>query len=100
MKSIRVTAVQMNGLLGQTERTLEEIESWSGRAAEQGAELVLFPELAIQGALDGPRMLVSRRSHRMVQVLNGWSSSHGNGSWCYVLACQKRKGISSTTARC
>jgi predicted amidohydrolase len=49
MKSIRVAAVQMNGLLGKTERNLEEIESWSIRAAEQGAELVLFPELAIHG---------------------------------------------------
>ena len=49
MESIRVAAVQMNGLLGQTERNLREIESWSIQAAEQGAELVLFPELAIHG---------------------------------------------------
>lgn len=49
MESIRVAAVQMNGLLGQTKRNLREIESWSIQAAEQGAELVLFPELAVHG---------------------------------------------------
>ena len=49
MDTIRVAAVQMNGLLGQAGRNLDEIESWSSKAAEQGAELVLFPELAIHG---------------------------------------------------
>jgi predicted amidohydrolase len=39
----------MNGLLGQVDRNLDEIESWSVKASEQGAELVLFPELAIHG---------------------------------------------------
>ena len=49
MQSIRVAAVQINGLLGKAERNLDEVESWSIRATEQGAELVLFPELAIHG---------------------------------------------------
>lgn len=49
MQSIRVAAVQMNGLLGQTKHNLDEIQSWCIRAAEKGAELALFPELAIHG---------------------------------------------------
>ena len=49
MESIKVAAVQMNGLLGQTSRNLDEIESWSKTASEQGAELVLYPELVIHG---------------------------------------------------
>ena len=49
MESIRVAAVQMNGLLGETRRNLAEIECWSHKASDQGAELALFPELAIHG---------------------------------------------------
>ena len=49
MQKIRVAAVQMNGLLGQVDRNLKTIEAWVKRAAKQGAELVLFPELAIHG---------------------------------------------------
>ena len=49
METIRAAAVQMNGLLGQAERNLGEIESWAVNASEQGVELVLFPELAIHG---------------------------------------------------
>ncbi len=67
MKSIRVAAVQMNGLLGQTERNLEEIESWSGRAAEQGAELVLFPKLATQGHWMAPECWSA------AEAVTGWS---------------------------
>jgi predicted amidohydrolase len=39
----------MNGFLGEPERVLHAIDTWSERAAAAGAELVLFPELVIHG---------------------------------------------------
>ena len=44
MQSIRVAAVSMNSQFGQTEQVLEEVNIWSEKAADGGAELVLFPE--------------------------------------------------------
>jgi predicted amidohydrolase len=49
MQTIRVAAVSMNGLLGEPERVLEAVAGWCQRAAEQKAELVLFPELVVHG---------------------------------------------------
>ena len=49
MQKIRVAAVQMNGLLGQVDRNLKTIETWAKKAAQAGAEIVLFPELAVHG---------------------------------------------------
>lgn len=39
----------MNGYLGEPQRVLKNIEGWCTRAAAQGVELVLFPELVIHG---------------------------------------------------
>lgn len=49
MQSIRVAAVSMNSVLGEQDATLDCIAEFCRRAAEQGAELVLFPELIIHG---------------------------------------------------
>src|SRR6516162_9007305 len=49
MKTARVAAVSMNGLLGVPERVLEAIDAWCGRAVADHAELVLFPELVVHG---------------------------------------------------
>ena len=49
MQSIRVGAVQMNGRLNAVARNLDEVEAWSRKAADAGAELVLFPETLLQG---------------------------------------------------
>ena len=49
MRTTRVAAVSMNGFLGEPERVLQAIDSWCGKAAAEGAELVLFPELVIHG---------------------------------------------------
>ena len=49
MRTTRVAAVSMNGFLGETERVLSAIDSWCERAAAEKVELVLFPELVIQG---------------------------------------------------
>jgi N-carbamoylputrescine amidase len=49
MRSVRIAAVSMNGRLGEPARILDEIDGWCGRAAAEGAELVLFPELVLHG---------------------------------------------------
>src|SRR5476649_1290721 len=49
MKTTRVAAVSMNGLLGEPEKVLRGIDSWCERAAAEKVELVLFPELVVHG---------------------------------------------------
>lgn len=49
MKNTRVAAISMNGYLGEPKRVLKAMDTWCERAAAQGAELVLFPELVIHG---------------------------------------------------
>ena len=49
MKGIRVAAISMNSPLAQVENVLSATDSWCRKAADQGVELVLFPELLIHG---------------------------------------------------
>lgn len=49
MQSVRVAAVSMNSELGKPDRALAAIAGWCERAAAEGAELVLFPELVVPG---------------------------------------------------
>ena len=49
MQTIRVAAVSINSPLGQVDQVLEGIDAWSRKAADAGAELVLFPELQVHG---------------------------------------------------
>jgi predicted amidohydrolase len=49
MRTTRVASVSMNGHLGEPERVVSAIDVWCGKAAAQGAEFVLFPELVIHG---------------------------------------------------
>ncbi|MBX3438377.1 MAG: carbon-nitrogen hydrolase family protein [Planctomycetaceae bacterium] len=48
---IKLAAVAVDSLPGETSQNLNQIESWVGRAAQAGAELVLFPELSLSGFL-------------------------------------------------
>jgi hypothetical protein len=49
MRTTRVTAVSINGYLGEPERVLRAIDGWREQVAAKGVELVLFPELVIHG---------------------------------------------------
>ena len=49
MQTIRIAAVSVNSPLGDVSGVLEGIEQWTRQAVEQGAELILFPELQIHG---------------------------------------------------
>lgn len=49
MQSFRIAAVSLNGRLGDSQAMLAEIEHWTARAVDAGAQLVLFPELLVHG---------------------------------------------------
>ena len=49
MQTLRVAAVSMNAPLDRLGSILEDVDVWCRRCAEQGAELVLFPELLLHG---------------------------------------------------
>ncbi|MFP6672553.1 MAG: nitrilase-related carbon-nitrogen hydrolase [Pirellulaceae bacterium] len=49
MENIRVAAISINSPLGDISGVLEGVEHWTRQATEQGAELLLFPELQIVG---------------------------------------------------
>src|SRR5262245_36916348 len=47
--NVRVAAVAVDTKPGELEENLAKIETWAHRAVEQGAALVLFPELSLTG---------------------------------------------------
>ena len=49
MQSITVAAIQMNAPCGKINENLKRHEVLARKAADQGAELILFPELSISG---------------------------------------------------
>ncbi len=49
MQDITVGIVQMNAPLGEVKRNLAAHRRWTEQAADQGAQLVCFPELSITG---------------------------------------------------
>ncbi len=49
MQNSRVAAVSMNSEHGKVKQTLDAIAGWCERAAADGAEFVLFPELVVHG---------------------------------------------------
>lgn len=49
LDTVRVAAVAVDCQPGQTNENLEKIEHWTARAASEGAQLVLFPELSLSG---------------------------------------------------
>lgn len=49
VRSIRIAAISVEQKHAEIERNLQRIEAWARKAAEEGAELALFPEAAISG---------------------------------------------------
>ncbi len=59
-QSLRVALAQVNPIVGDLEGNARLIIDWIGRAREQGADIVCFPELALTGY--PPEDLVLKRS--------------------------------------
>lgn len=93
MQHVRVAVVQMNGLLGQTAENLATMERFARLAAEDRAQLVVFPELCLQGhwvstevyakaepVPDGPsvRSLVSLARELGLFISLGMAALHDN----------------------
>jgi predicted amidohydrolase len=49
MESIKAAAVQLNHVPGDKEANLEKIETFTARAAAEGVELLVFPEMCLTG---------------------------------------------------
>jgi len=49
MQKLKVAAVSTRNWIGQPERSIENMTGWGRKAAEQGAELIVFPELCVNG---------------------------------------------------
>ena len=49
MRKIRVASVSTFNYIGEQKRSLRNIAQWCRKAARQGAELVVFPELSVSG---------------------------------------------------
>jgi predicted amidohydrolase len=49
MQKITVAAISTRNLIGQPEAALANMRLWAEKAAVQGAELILFPELNVSG---------------------------------------------------
>jgi len=65
MQDIRVAAVASSSRVGEIQTNLENIRQWSAKAKEQGAELVVFPELSVTG------FWLHRDAHRYAQPVPG-----------------------------
>lgn len=59
---MKIALAQVNPTVGDVDGNAELLLSWSRRAAEAGADLVVFPELALSGY--PPRDLIELRSFR------------------------------------
>lgn len=57
---MKIALVQINPIIGDFTKNCEKIASWAKRAEEQGAGLVLFPEMVISGY--PPQDLLERQS--------------------------------------
>jgi N-carbamoylputrescine amidase len=54
MEKLTAAAISTRNLAGEPETAIQNMETWIQRAAEQGAELALFPELNVSGYILDP----------------------------------------------
>jgi len=66
MAQLRIALAQVDTIVGDLDGNAEVVVAWSRRAAEAGADLVLFPEMALTGY--PPEDLVLRESFRSASI--------------------------------
>jgi predicted amidohydrolase len=54
MEKIIVASASVRNLVGQNEASIVNVDKWAAAAREQGAELILFPELNVSGYITAP----------------------------------------------
>jgi predicted amidohydrolase len=80
LEDLTVAAIQMNGELGKVEQNLDKIRSYTSKAAREGADLVVFPELAITGhwcSTESWKVAQPVPGGRAVGEIEGLASEHG-----------------------
>jgi len=55
MQPLRVAAVSTKNWIGQPARSIGNLAGWARKAAEKGAELIVFPELCVNGYFHSTR---------------------------------------------
>lgn len=54
MDKLKVAAASVRNLIGQSDASIANMRRWGQLAADQGAELILFPELNVCGYIRAP----------------------------------------------
>jgi N-carbamoylputrescine amidase len=68
LEEIIVAAVSVRNLIGQADTSIDHIKKWVAVVGEKGAELVLFPELNVNGYIPAPV------AHRIAETIPGPST--------------------------
>lgn len=55
MEKIRVAAISTRNWIGQADKSIRNMVKWARKAVGQGAELIVFPELGVNGYLHSAR---------------------------------------------
>lgn len=77
-RTLRVAAAQINTTVGDIDGNARLIEEWIGRAADQGSDLVAFPELTITGYPPEDLVLYENFIAANKSALNRIAASVGN----------------------
>lgn len=54
MEPFIAATISTRNLIGEPEKAIRNMEIWLQKAADQGAELILFPELNVSGDITAP----------------------------------------------
>ncbi|MFA6807825.1 MAG: nitrilase-related carbon-nitrogen hydrolase [Eubacteriales bacterium] len=72
MKDLRVSLVQMESIVGQTERNIEKIIYFAEQAVLQSADIVCFPEMSVHGyCLEDAYLYAEEAKGRSSKIING-----------------------------
>ena len=79
MKLVTVALVQMASKLGDISANADAMRAWIGRAAEAGADFVLFPECSLSGYSMDSRELVGMRGYANNSLTPGAYNNSNQG---------------------
>ncbi len=75
MQPLKIAATSVRNRIGQPEESIADMQVWTARAAGQGAELILFPELNVCGHIPTP--IARHFAERDTRTLHREDHPHG-----------------------
>lgn len=54
MEKLTVASIAIRNRIGQPKESIHDMQDWTGKACDAGAELILFPELNVSGYIPSP----------------------------------------------